>query len=198
MPLPLLQKLLGHSSIRTTALYWQNIYVEDNLSDILAGKKWLESREKEPPKSPITENFPNQSPKNSEPDIRDKPTISAEKPNNQDNSLLTAEAKPKPTITYYQPKSVISEIPPRPQGKFISKKTEISEQLPLITNEKEKSTAKEKILLAKIKQLEEQLAQVQAENNNLKLENKHLKALISQDQETEAKVIQPLFLKPNK
>jgi hypothetical protein len=39
MPLPLLQKLLGHSSIRTTALYWQNIYGDDDPDDILAGKK---------------------------------------------------------------------------------------------------------------------------------------------------------------
>jgi len=41
VPLPILQKLWGHSSIRTTALYWQNIYQEpDNeVGPILAGKK---------------------------------------------------------------------------------------------------------------------------------------------------------------
>ena len=40
MPLPLLQKLLGHRSIRTTALYWQNIHGNNNdTADILAGKK---------------------------------------------------------------------------------------------------------------------------------------------------------------
>jgi len=40
LPLPLLQKLLGHSSIRTTALYWLNIYNDngDDTDDILAGK----------------------------------------------------------------------------------------------------------------------------------------------------------------
>jgi regulator of replication initiation timing len=70
--------------------------------------------------------------------------------------------------------------------------------LPVITNEKKQPTTKEEILLTRIKQLEQQLAQVQTENSNLKLENKHLKALISQDERTEAKVIQPLFLKPNK
>ena len=66
MPLPILQKLLGHSSIRTTALYWRNIYQDpDNRVDsILAGKNWLESRE--PPKLPITENFP-ETPKGSNP-----------------------------------------------------------------------------------------------------------------------------------
>lgn len=54
LPLPLLSKLLGHSSIRTTALYWQNIYGEDEVEDILVGKKRLEQgpfdkdREKKP------------------------------------------------------------------------------------------------------------------------------------------------------
>jgi hypothetical protein len=46
LPLPLLQKLLGHSSIRTTALYWMNIYNEDDddndIDGVLAGKIWLE------------------------------------------------------------------------------------------------------------------------------------------------------------
>ncbi|CAG8581155.1 5077_t:CDS:2 [Ambispora gerdemannii] len=63
LPLPLLQKLLGHSSIRTTALYWQNIYQEpnDDAGSILAGKKWLErpksSQKKNPPKPSIAANF---------------------------------------------------------------------------------------------------------------------------------------------
>src|SRR5205807_6594273 len=41
LPLPILQKLLGHSSVRTTALYWKNIYWEpdNDLGSILAGKK---------------------------------------------------------------------------------------------------------------------------------------------------------------
>ena len=198
MPLPLLQKLLGHSSIRTTALYWQNIYGDsDDPSDILTGKKWLENREKEPPEPP-TENFPKIA-ENLEPIIiRDKPIISAEKPTNQDNSLLTAEQEKNRAITNYQPKLLISEISPRPLGKFISKKAEISEQLPVITGKKTQSTEKEQILLAKIKQLEKQLTQVRAENNNLKLENKHLKALISQDQRTEAKILQLLPWKSGK
>ncbi|RHZ35912.1 tyrosine-type recombinase/integrase [endosymbiont GvMRE of Glomus versiforme] len=45
LPLPLLQKLLGHQSIRTTALYWMNTYHgddDDDTTDILAGKFWLE------------------------------------------------------------------------------------------------------------------------------------------------------------
>jgi site-specific recombinase XerD len=43
LSLPILQKLLGHSSIRTTALYWRNIYRgdggDDDAADILTGKK---------------------------------------------------------------------------------------------------------------------------------------------------------------
>jgi hypothetical protein len=111
-------------------------------------------------------------------------------------------SEPKTIIANYQPKSLVSEIPSKNQEKFslniISKKTEISEQLPLITSEREQPTEKEQVLLAKIKQLEQRLAQFQVENNNLKAENKHLKVLIGQDQETEAKVIQPLPFKPNK
>ncbi|KLL02758.1 MAG: tyrosine recombinase XerD [Mycoplasmataceae bacterium CE_OT135] len=55
LPLPLLQKLLGHKSIRTTALYWRNIYNEDgdDTSDILTGKNWLE-KPKKPPLEPVT------------------------------------------------------------------------------------------------------------------------------------------------
>ena len=58
LSLPILAKMLGHASVRTTALYWQNIHQEPDNGDIgtiLVGKKWLESGE--PPK-PITENFP--------------------------------------------------------------------------------------------------------------------------------------------
>ena len=106
-----------------------------------------------------------------------------------DNSLLTTEKEKNLAITNYQPKPLISEIPPRPQGKF---SLNASEQLPTITNEKEQPTAKEKILLTKIKYLEKQLARIQTENSNLKLENKHLKGLISQDQRTEAKILQLL------
>jgi integrase len=39
LPLPLLQKLLGHNSIRTTALYWRDIYGENEVEDILVGKR---------------------------------------------------------------------------------------------------------------------------------------------------------------
>ena len=42
LSLPILAKMLGHVSVRTTALYWQNIHQEpdnDNIGPILAGKK---------------------------------------------------------------------------------------------------------------------------------------------------------------
>ena len=94
-PLPLLQKLLGHSSIRTTALYWRNIYGEDDIPNILTGKIWLE-KPKEPPKPP-SENFA--LPETLEPIIRDKPVIPMKKPIQQDNSPLLTEINEKSTIT---------------------------------------------------------------------------------------------------
>ena len=112
-----------------------------------------------------------------------------------DNSLLTTEKEKNLAITNYQPQPVIRQISPKtPKNFFLN----TSEQLPVITNEKEQLTTKEQILLTRIKQLEEQLVQVQTENSNLKLENKHLKALIQQDERTEAKVIQPLPFKGKK
>jgi hypothetical protein len=192
MPLPILQKLLGHSSIRTTALYWRNIYGENDPDDILTGKNWLENREKEPSSEPTAENFPKQLLKIPNSDItKDKPAITAKKPNNKDNSLLNAESKKTPTVTNYQPKSLINEIPLKISEKFF---LNTSEQLPVITD-REQPTSKEQILLTRIKQLEEQLKRLQTENNSLKLENQHLKELVQQDHKKEAKVIQPLPLK---
>lgn len=200
MPLPLLSKLLGHSSVRTTALYWQNIYGDDDPSDILAGRRWLENREKKPPlpensAPPIRENFPTQSPRNFEPiNKKDKPVISTEKPRKQDNSLLIAETKKTLAITNCQPKLLVSEIPPKTPEKFLLNTVANKQPERLLINNS-KSNDKEQILLDKIKQLEKELAKVQAENNNLKLENKHLKILIRKDQETEAKILQPLPFK---
>ena len=63
LPLPLLSKLLGHSSVRTTALYWINTYHPDDDDDtgaILCGKNWLENKEDDPvqPKTPIISEIP--------------------------------------------------------------------------------------------------------------------------------------------
>lgn len=105
--------------------------------------------------------------------------------------------EPKPAITNYQPLKLISKILPKNQIEFSLTR----EQLPIITNQKEHSTEQE-ILLAKIRNLEEnlvsvkqQLKQVQVENNHLKLENKHLKTLIRQNREIETKILQPLPFK---
>ncbi|CAI2185099.1 16570_t:CDS:2, partial [Funneliformis geosporum] len=155
LPLPLLQKLLGHSSIRTTALYWRNIYGEDDPIDILVGKKWLENREKEPPKITVG-NSPEKPSANLEPIIRDEPQIPTKKPIQHNISPLFTEIKDKP-IANYQPKSIISGI----SIPSISPETEISEPLPIITNQREQKNHQENILLAKIRKLE-------AENNNLK------------------------------
>lgn len=67
LPLPLLSKMLGHSSVRTTALYWINTYYPDDDNNdttaILCGKNWLENKENdpdEPSKSPIINENPPQ------------------------------------------------------------------------------------------------------------------------------------------
>ncbi|CFW92731.1 protein of unknown function (Integrase, catalytic domain) [endosymbiont DhMRE of Dentiscutata heterogama] len=183
MPLPLLQKQLGHRSIKTTSLYWRNIYQEpfaekipinEDIADILAVKKWLEDK-KEPNEPPTTENFPT---------IGDK---ESDQPNNF--SLISSHEK-KPTITNHNPNKLTGEMRSCSNNKHSQisppKKKENKQQLPNIND-------KEQILLAKIKNLEEQLKQVQTENNNLRLENKHLKVLVQLTEKTEAKVVQPLL-----
>ena len=202
MPLPVLQKLLGHSSVRTTALYWQDIYSEDDVGDILTGKKWLErsplvfdkdqgklgSLPKEPPEMPLpnTERFP-RPPENPDSDILiNKPLITAEKSDN--NLSLIAEKTPMKPKT-----EKISPTLPKKSSPLINRKS---------------STTSEQSLLIRINQLEEnlvstkqQLAKVQAENEKLRTENKALKTLFQQDQATEiysveqAKVIQSLPFK---
>jgi len=72
LSLPILAKMLGHASIRTTALYWRNIYQDpdNDLGPILTGKKWLEKK-----KPPITENFPETLKTPKPPFIDQKPVI---------------------------------------------------------------------------------------------------------------------------
>ncbi|CAI2186567.1 19698_t:CDS:2 [Funneliformis geosporum] len=98
-----------------------------------------------------------------EPIIRDKPLILPKKPIQQDNPPLLTKISKKP-ITNYQPKSIISRI----STPSISQKTEISEPLLVITDQQEQENQTKNVLLAKIRNLEEQLKQTQAENNNLK------------------------------
>src|SRR6266513_4258764 len=59
MPLPFLSKLLGHKSVRTTSLYWLNVYSEpeprikplnDAIADILLVKEWLDANMRQKPK----------------------------------------------------------------------------------------------------------------------------------------------------
>ena len=176
LSLPILAKILGHSSIRTTALYWKNTYQDPNneVGPILAGKNWLESRE--PPERPlITENFPekkgvyseiSQIPKTPEPIfIEQKPVISNKKPTHANNSLSI-----KKTIAK-SPEKLISKISPISQEKFLfnnpsqkSDQLKTTQPLALTSNQEPKPTKKEQILLQKIKLLEK-------ENNNLKAEN---------------------------
>lgn len=86
MPLPVLQKQLGHSSIRTTALYWRNSEDEDDndTAGILASKKWLEKEPSAPP------NFPEQ--------LSDKPAIPTPKTvikHKQTSIIILITSKPK-------------------------------------------------------------------------------------------------------
>lgn len=164
MPLPLLQKWLGHKSIRTTSLYWRNIYKEpfagkipandNDIADILAAKKWLEGK-KEPPKLPVEENFPEKCRASSE-TKGEKPIISNKESNRPDNFLLINSHEKNPTIVDHQPDQT-REISPPKMKKFFS-------QPPALTANGEKET----ILLQKIKFLEEQLKQTQTERDNLK------------------------------
>jgi len=152
---------LGHSSIRTTALYWKNIYQEpDNeVGPIFIGKNWLERK---PPK-PITENFP-QVPKNSKPIFTvNQPVISNKKPIHQDNSLSTPKTLKK------TPGMLTNEILPSSRGKIslenTNKKTnqlKIVQPLALSPSSEQNPTKKEQILLQKIKHLESQLQSSQS------------------------------------
>jgi hypothetical protein len=164
---------LGHASIRTTALYWQNIHGDNDTEDILAGKKWLEGKGKTPTEPLITENFP-QKAKTPEPIIIEKPVISKTK-------LIIKENPPpykdriKPVIDY-QPKKLISQISPKTLENFSlnNNPTIINEQLPLTTSQEQPSD-KEKFLLEKIKNLEEQLKQKHEETKYLKNQTRFLK-----------------------
>jgi len=116
MPLPILQKLLGHSSICTTALYWKNIYQEpdDDIGSILAGKKWLEEKgEQKLPEPPSTENFPHVPNLFKPPFTVNQTVIPNKKPIHADNSLSVPKTVKKP------PGMLISEISPSTPEKFL-------------------------------------------------------------------------------
>jgi hypothetical protein len=218
LSLPILSKMLGHVSVRTTALYWQNIYQEpDNeVSPILAGKKWLENQR--PPNSPITENFLETLEVPKPVFIDSKPVISHKNPTGEDNSLSLPKTLKK------TPGMLINEISPRTSEKFslnpANKKNdqlETNQLLVLSPKNRERMTEKEEILLVKIKLLEKQLKQTQTERDNLKQlvqQEKELSAkqkqradqaeqklqeikqqLNKEDKELEAKVEQPLLFK---
>jgi len=173
---------LGHSSIRTTALCWKNIYQDPNneVSPILAGKKWLESKEQ----PPSTENFPETLETTKPLFIEQKPLIPSKEPIHQDNSLSTLKTIKK------TPQISINPISPERQAKFFlnnaDKKNDqlkTTQPLPLIANQDQNSTEKELILLQKVKQLEEQLKQVKAENKKLKFEKEKAEALAQQEKQ---------------
>jgi len=126
----------------------------------LAGKKWLENKE-QPKLPPITENFPETLETTKPIFIEKGPVILHKNPIGEDNYLSTPKTSKK------TPEILINEISPRTLEKFSFEKKQINEQLPLITDNLSDSPKTEKILLEKIKNLEEKLNQVQAENNIL-------------------------------
>jgi hypothetical protein len=190
LPLPLLQKLLGHSSIRTTALYWQNIYQEpdNDTADILAGKKWLENRN--PPELP-TENFPETVPKSPEPPfIKEKPIITEPKP----IPHITVKTEPvnyqpepiKPTVNNIKNSLLISEQSNSKKDQII---TELSQKLSnceqIIANLQKDLHSKENQLnhiTETIKKAAKQFYYLQKTN--------YYKQLEKERQELEAKIIQ--------
>ena len=188
LSLPILSKMLGHVSVRTTALYWQNIHQkpDNDIGPILAGKNWLErpkpSQSQEPSKSPITENFP-QVPKTPNPVfIEQKPLISNKQPIQQYNSLSVPKTLKK------TPQISVSEISPKILEKFslnpVGRKSDqlkISQPLAITVNKEQKPTKKELILLQKIKHLKSQLSQIQTKNS-------HLSAKLTQTEQEKAKL----------
>jgi|SRR6185312_5463057 len=93
--------------------------------------------------------------------IEQRPVISHKKPIQQYNSLPIKKTVKK-TLQIS-----VDGVSPRTLEKFSFEKKQINEQLPLITDNLSDSPKTEKILLEKIKNLEEKLNQVQAENSIL-------------------------------
>jgi len=86
MPLPLLQKVLGHSSIRTTALYWKDS-ADPQEKDI--NDKWLKGKVPQEPSQPIADK-----PKNLLEFPKNNGEISPpNQPRNSKPKLLTTENK---------------------------------------------------------------------------------------------------------
>ncbi|CAH1760967.1 6280_t:CDS:2 [Entrophospora sp. SA101] len=96
------KKLSPHTLRRSFATYQAESELDDDIGNILTGKIWLESKEKEPPRPP-SENFPKRPSVNSEPIIKNKPVIPTKKPIQHNNPPLLTEINKKPAITNYQP-----------------------------------------------------------------------------------------------
>jgi hypothetical protein len=176
LPLPILQKLLGHSSIRTTALYWQNIYQEpnDDIGSILIAKKWLENRK--PPQPPTeTASIPTT-----------EPTLLIEPPTKPIINSPPINAEPLPVATNTKPQPLTTRIQSTEKS-FSNIITEtkspiiIKEQLPVIISQKEQPTKNKQILLEKIRNLEKQLERTQTENKNLTTKLTQSEALVQSE-----------------
>lgn len=192
MPLPLLSKMLGHASIRTTALYWLNIYQEpeqsikppnDDITDILLGKEWIKKQKQSPPDQPQPE--PIKIGEISEPVITNpnlnQPAVQAQ--TSPIGKLNAEQAKVKPLISNkFQPEKEPLPVELKP--------TPISTEI-LVEKDQEKASEPvkpiisepnpEQVLLNRVQQLAEQLKQVQAENEKLKAEKERVEVLAQQE-----------------
>ncbi|RHZ35742.1 tyrosine-type recombinase/integrase [endosymbiont GvMRE of Glomus versiforme] len=201
LPLPLLQKLLGHQSIRTTALYWMNIYAEDDgnndTESILAGKQWLEkSKPPQPePEEPIkvnldqppilfTPNLPPFSPTQTEPltkihQLKNQLTQIHRENNNlkAENSDLQQDLNnlSEQNINLCQELTQTTAEKQQIQQKLTTAKETISQLTQDLANEREKSAVTENNLLTE-KQINQSL---QETNANLTQKNQADKQTIT-------------------
>jgi Phage integrase family len=97
MPLPVLQKVLGHSSIRTTALYWKN---SEEPKEKVISDKWLTGKIPKKPTKPIKNKSKNllKPPKKENhgeipPNIQNKPSNSLPEFLTTENKLLQVKVK---------------------------------------------------------------------------------------------------------
>lgn len=183
IPLPLLSKLLGHQSVRTTALYWLNIYEpeqginppNDTAADILLGKEWLEKHEEKPPSQPQPKPvLTARPPENTAPNIAENFSVKADKTKPQVvQSLISQAPKEKKTL----PIEPVAEKQPQILNKTELTNTKPNEPLKLNDLSKELSEpSHEQTLLSRVRQLEEKLKQIQTENATLKQELAETKA----------------------
>jgi hypothetical protein len=177
LPLPLLSKLLGHKSIRTTALYWMNIHHDDDddndAGNVLAGKIFLE-RPKKPlsePETPINLNL-------------------GESPELLTPNLLASEPRPNYLSKIKHLKSQLTEKDQKMVELVAEKKTLQNDLTHLSEQNAYETTQRERIQqeLTTAKQAINQLAQDLAQERQISNEQKQIIHNIRQQLSTEQEI----------